>query len=313
MRFANVPATTSGPAALSSRCCVSSRGNLAPAALAAITKSRAHSEAKPVRRRRRRAPVGRSDRSADPRDHGRRRSRDEEHEQDKECRVRRLTLIRRIVNLRTIQRSESEASASLPSKKALASALDLDVHDLDYPETRRRVAYSRDCQCCQWNRRGTAIPMAAVSLSEAAIPRGTAPSTTCQVKRSRRSTCAVMALRRTPSCQLADYANAMEDGHEVTTTAGCNIAARGCALILALGTIALAGERPARSGPLFLCQAYYKSRTSAPSIPIRCVRRRNATAPPWTSTSGLKLSGIRLGKTAPPTVRAGGSVPVQTK
>ena len=34
------------------------------------------------------------------------------------------------LNLRTIQRIESEASASLQSKKALASALDLDVQDL---------------------------------------------------------------------------------------------------------------------------------------------------------------------------------------
>jgi len=39
------------------------------------------------------------------------------------------------LNLRTIQRIESEASASLQSKKALASALDLDIHDLDYQET----------------------------------------------------------------------------------------------------------------------------------------------------------------------------------
>ena len=38
------------------------------------------------------------------------------------------------LNLRTIQRIESEASASLQSKKALASALDLDVQDLDYEE-----------------------------------------------------------------------------------------------------------------------------------------------------------------------------------
>jgi transcriptional regulator with XRE-family HTH domain len=42
------------------------------------------------------------------------------------------------VNLRTIQRIESEASASLQSKKALASALDLDVDDLDYQETPMR-------------------------------------------------------------------------------------------------------------------------------------------------------------------------------
>jgi transcriptional regulator with XRE-family HTH domain len=42
------------------------------------------------------------------------------------------------LNLRTIQRIESEASASLQSKKALASALDLDVHDLDYQEIQMR-------------------------------------------------------------------------------------------------------------------------------------------------------------------------------
>jgi transcriptional regulator with XRE-family HTH domain len=42
------------------------------------------------------------------------------------------------LNLRTIQRIESEASASLQSKKALASALDLDTHDLDYQEIRMR-------------------------------------------------------------------------------------------------------------------------------------------------------------------------------
>jgi len=42
------------------------------------------------------------------------------------------------LNLRTIQRIESEASASLQSKKALASALDLDVHDLDREEIQMR-------------------------------------------------------------------------------------------------------------------------------------------------------------------------------
>jgi len=42
------------------------------------------------------------------------------------------------LNLRTIQRIESEASASLQSKKALASALDLDIQDLDYQETSMR-------------------------------------------------------------------------------------------------------------------------------------------------------------------------------
>jgi transcriptional regulator with XRE-family HTH domain len=42
------------------------------------------------------------------------------------------------LNLRTIQRVESEASASLQSKKALASALDVDIHDLDPQEIRMR-------------------------------------------------------------------------------------------------------------------------------------------------------------------------------
>ena len=38
------------------------------------------------------------------------------------------------LNLRTIQRIEKEASASLQSKKALASAFDIDVHDFEYEE-----------------------------------------------------------------------------------------------------------------------------------------------------------------------------------
>jgi transcriptional regulator with XRE-family HTH domain len=38
------------------------------------------------------------------------------------------------LNLRTIQRIESEATASLQSKKAIASAFELDVRDLDYEE-----------------------------------------------------------------------------------------------------------------------------------------------------------------------------------
>lgn len=38
------------------------------------------------------------------------------------------------LNLRTVQRIESEASASLQSKKALASALDLDILDLESQE-----------------------------------------------------------------------------------------------------------------------------------------------------------------------------------
>ena len=39
------------------------------------------------------------------------------------------------LNLRTIQRIEKEASASLQSKKALASAFEIDVHDLEYEES----------------------------------------------------------------------------------------------------------------------------------------------------------------------------------
>ena len=45
------------------------------------------------------------------------------------------------VNLRTIQRIEKEASASLQSKKAIASALDIDVRDLDYQEVPMKLAY----------------------------------------------------------------------------------------------------------------------------------------------------------------------------
>jgi len=42
------------------------------------------------------------------------------------------------LNLRTIQRIESEGSASLQSRKALASALDIDIHDLEYQEIHMR-------------------------------------------------------------------------------------------------------------------------------------------------------------------------------
>jgi transcriptional regulator with XRE-family HTH domain len=38
------------------------------------------------------------------------------------------------LNLRTIQRIESEATISLQSKKAIASALDIDIRDLDHKE-----------------------------------------------------------------------------------------------------------------------------------------------------------------------------------
>jgi DNA-binding XRE family transcriptional regulator len=38
------------------------------------------------------------------------------------------------LNLRTVQRIEKEGTAALHSKKALASAFDIDVHDLDFEE-----------------------------------------------------------------------------------------------------------------------------------------------------------------------------------
>ena len=45
------------------------------------------------------------------------------------------------LNLRTVQRIEKEASASLQSKKALASALEIDVRDLDHEETSMMKRY----------------------------------------------------------------------------------------------------------------------------------------------------------------------------
>jgi len=39
------------------------------------------------------------------------------------------------LNLRTIQRIEKEATISLQSKKSLAAALEVDIHDLDYKES----------------------------------------------------------------------------------------------------------------------------------------------------------------------------------
>ena len=38
------------------------------------------------------------------------------------------------LNLRTVQRVERQGTASLQSKKALAAALEVDVHDLDYEQ-----------------------------------------------------------------------------------------------------------------------------------------------------------------------------------
>ncbi|MCO7223337.1 DUF4177 domain-containing protein [Pleionea sp. CnH1-48] len=45
------------------------------------------------------------------------------------------------LNIRTVQRIEREASASLQSKKALAAALDVDIQELDYQEQPRMKRY----------------------------------------------------------------------------------------------------------------------------------------------------------------------------
>lgn len=45
------------------------------------------------------------------------------------------------LNLRTVQRIEAEATASLQSKKALASAFEVDVRDLDYKEQQKMKKY----------------------------------------------------------------------------------------------------------------------------------------------------------------------------
>jgi len=45
------------------------------------------------------------------------------------------------LNLRTIQRIEREGSASLQSKKAVASALDIDVSDLEFKEVIKMKQY----------------------------------------------------------------------------------------------------------------------------------------------------------------------------
>ena len=45
------------------------------------------------------------------------------------------------VNLRTVQRIETDGTASLQSKKALASAFSIDVNDLDYKEGPNNVEH----------------------------------------------------------------------------------------------------------------------------------------------------------------------------
>ena len=48
------------------------------------------------------------------------------------------------LNLRTIQRIEKEASASLQSRKSLASALEIKIHDLDIEEM-----HMKPCTICK--------------------------------------------------------------------------------------------------------------------------------------------------------------------
>ncbi|KZN62846.1 hypothetical protein N473_18195 [Pseudoalteromonas luteoviolacea CPMOR-1] len=45
------------------------------------------------------------------------------------------------LNLRTVQRIESEGTASLQSKKAIASALDLSISELDHEEPKTMTKY----------------------------------------------------------------------------------------------------------------------------------------------------------------------------
>ena len=47
------------------------------------------------------------------------------------------------LNIRTIQRIEKESTISLQSKKALASAFGIDIHDLDYkePDSMKKFEY----------------------------------------------------------------------------------------------------------------------------------------------------------------------------
>lgn len=45
------------------------------------------------------------------------------------------------LNIRTVQRIESDGTASLQSKKALASALEIDFHDLDFKEVSQMKQY----------------------------------------------------------------------------------------------------------------------------------------------------------------------------
>lgn len=75
------------------------------------------------------------------------------------------------LNLRTIQRIEKEATISLQSKKSLASALEIDIHDLDYKETIKMKSYEYKTAAIKfnhgWFKKGTSNVDAA--LNEEAI------------------------------------------------------------------------------------------------------------------------------------------------
>ena len=75
------------------------------------------------------------------------------------------------LNLRTIQRIENEATISLQSKKSLASALEINIHDLDHKETMKMKNYEYKTVSIKfshgWFKKGTSNVDAA--LNEEAI------------------------------------------------------------------------------------------------------------------------------------------------
>lgn len=75
------------------------------------------------------------------------------------------------LNLRTIQRIEKEEKISLQSKKSLASALEINIHDLDYKETITMKNYEYKTTSIKfnhgWFKKGTSNVDAA--LNEEAI------------------------------------------------------------------------------------------------------------------------------------------------
>ena len=64
------------------------------------------------------------------------------------------------MNLRTVQRMESSGVASLQSRKALAAAFNIDVHELDSPEEtmKTRFEYRVLRFDVKWNALGTKLP-----------------------------------------------------------------------------------------------------------------------------------------------------------